>query len=427
MTDLIPAPPVSPSPLDSSPQSPRWNAATKFLIALVAVVLVGFLFSRFQTMLGPLAMALVLAYVLNPVVEWVIARAQLSWAMTVNLVFLVLVVGLLGLLTAAGIAIEQQAVGLYRSVVEIADDLPTRVEDLLAKPLSLGLFTVDLSKPILLGPFRLDLNTADLKPLYDQLLEVIRPLLSETGTFLGSLASGTAEVLGWTLFIIIISYYLLHDLSKVLPSIERTVPAGYAPDVHRLAAELGPIWNAFLRGQITVAFILGLTDGILLGLLGVSYAPILGLLVGISTFIPLVGPAVTFVVIALVALFQPGNWLGLGPVYYLVVISIIYFVVQQIYDNVLYPRILGHSLELHPIIILVGAIMAANLAGIVGLLLSAPVIASLRLFGGYVYRKLFDLDPFPSDPDPPSPPPPFKWPPVWLQKFLPRREVKIKN
>jgi len=386
----------------------------------MAIVLIGALLVRFQTMLGPLAMAFVLAYVLNPVVEWLTTRWRLSWAMTVNIVFLVLLVSVLGLLTAAGIAIEQQAVGLYSSVVDITADLPTRVEDLLAQPIDLGVFTLDLSRPLVFGPFRLNLSTTDLKPLYNQLLEAIRPALSETGSFLGTLASGTIEVLGWTLFILIISYYLLHDLSKVIPSIERLVPAGYVPDVRRLASELGPIWNAFLRGQITVALILGLMDGVMLAVLGVRYAPVLGLLVAIMTFIPLVGPGITYVVIVLVALFQPANWLGLNPFYLVLVVSIAYLILQQIYDNVLYPRILGHSLELHPIIILIGAIVAANLAGIPGLLLSAPVIASLRLFGDYVYRKVFDLDPWPEPPSAPPPPPapPLHWPPVWLKKLL---------
>ena len=95
---------------------------------------------------------------------------------------------------------------------------------------------------------------------------------------------------------------------------------------------------------------------------------------------------------------------------------------QQVYDNALYPRILGHTLKLHPIIILVGAIVAASLAGVTGLLLSAPLVATLRLFGRYVHRKLFDLDPWPEAPAEPEPPKEAEWPPAWLQKLLPRKK-----
>ena len=73
-------------------------------------------------------------------------------------------------------------------------------------------------------------------------------------------------------------------------------------------------------------------------------------------------------------------------------------VLQEISDNILVPRILGSSLHLHPVAILVFALIAANLAGLVGLLLSAPILATLRLFGQYIYSKMFDLNPWPEPP-----------------------------
>jgi predicted PurR-regulated permease PerM len=393
MTDLTPG-------SAPAPDSPKWNTATKFLVALVALVTVGSLLERFQEMVGPLVFAFILAYLLNPAIEWLTAKARLSWGMAVNLAYLALVVVILGLLTAAGIAIEQQIVGLYNSVTEILPDLPARIETFLRQPWAIG-------------PFTFTLSTADLRPLFDQITAALEPILSQTGAAIGSLASGTAAALGWLLFILIISFYLLHDLKKVTPSIEQIVPAGYVPDVRRLMAELGPIWNAFLRGQITVSLTLGLLDGIALTLLGVRYAPVLGLLAAVLVFIPFVGPTITFTVIVLVALFQPGNWLGLSPGYYVLLVILVYLILQQVYDNILYPRILGHSLNLHPIIILVGAIVATSYAGIVGLLLAAPLIATLRLFGRYVYRMVFDLDPWPPPPPAPPLPPRDTW--FWLR------------
>jgi predicted PurR-regulated permease PerM len=388
------------TPTAEPPASPKWNVATKFLVALVALVIVGSLLERFQEMLGPLVFAFILAYLLNPVAEQLTTRVRLSWAAAVNLLYLALVVVIVGVLTAAGIAIEQQIVGLYDSVTEILPDLPARLEAF-------------LSQTWAIGPFTFTLSTVDLRPLFDQITSALEPLLSRTGTFIGSAASGTAAALGWLLFILIMSFYLLHDLKKVAPSIEQIVPAAYAPDVRRLMSELGPIWNAFLRGQVTVSITLGLMFGIALTVLGVRYAPVLGLLAAVLVFIPFVGPAITFTVIVLVALFQPGNWLGLSPGVYVVVIIVVYGILQQIYDYVLYPRILGHRLDLHPIVILVGAIVATSYAGLVGLLLAAPLIATLRLFGRYVYRKMFDLDPWPDAPPQPSLPPKAAWP--WLR------------
>jgi len=406
MTDPAPAPPdepiaqvdnLRPAP-DEPPPSPRWNVATKFLVALVAIVLIGALLARFQTMLGPLAMAFVLAYVLNPVVEWLTARWRLSWGMAVNVVFLALALTLITGLTAVGIAIQQQAVGLYGTLVEILADLPTRVEDLLARPVALGPLTVDLSRPLVFGPFHIDLTTTNLKPLYDQLLGAIRPALSQTGAFLGTLASGTVEALGWLLFILISGFYLLHDVKHILPSIAEMLPAGYASDVRRLAAEMGPIWHAFLRGQITLAFVMGGVVGLSMWALGVRYPLVLGLLAGLLEFIPVIGPFIAGTVAVLVALFQSFNYFGWNPFYFALLIAGAQVLLSQLENNFLVPRIIGGSLNLHPIIILVGAIIGASLAGIVGLLLSAPLLASLRLVGRYIYSKMFDLHPWPAPP-----------------------------
>jgi predicted PurR-regulated permease PerM len=376
--------------------SPKWNTATKFLVALVVLVIAGGLLERFREMLGPLVFAFILAYLLNPLITWITNRTRLSWGLAVNLMYLALVIAILGGLTAAGIALEQQIVGLYDSVTQILPDVPARLQTF-------------LSQRWAIGPFTFTLSTVDLKPLFDQISTALEPVLSRTGTVIGSLASGTAATLGWLLFILIISFYLLHDLKQVVPSIEQFLPPDYVPDVRRLLAELGPIWNAFLRGQITGSLTLGLMHGIALTLLGVRYAPVLGLLAAVLIFIPLIGPAITFIVIVLVTLFQSGNWLGLSPGYYLALIVVVYLVLQQVYDNILYPRILGRSLHLHPIIILVGAIIATSYAGIVGLLLAAPLIATLRLFGRYVYRKMFDLDPWPELPHPSPLPPRETW------------------
>ncbi len=70
-------------------------------------------------------------------------------------------------------------------------------------------------------------------------------------------------------------------------------------------------------------------------------------------------------------------------------------VIQQLENNILVPRIIGRSLNLHPLVIIVGAIAGANLAGVLGMFLAAPMLASLRIVGNYVRSKLLDLEPFP--------------------------------
>jgi predicted PurR-regulated permease PerM len=387
------------------PASPRWGPLTKFLAGLVLVTLAGWLLARFQQLIPPLGLAFILAYLLNPAVEWLATRTRLKWGLAVTLVYVALVLLLVAALTVAGIAIGQQIKGLYDTVVEILPNLPARLQDLLSQPVRFGPFTLDFSRPIAIGPFVLDFSTFDLQPLYDQLLSAIQPALRQTGALVGSLASGTANALGWFLFTLIISYYVLIDSKNILPAIERIVPDEYDNDVRRLARELGPIWNAFLRGQVTLALVMGLVVGVTLAALGVRYALVLGLLAGALEFIPIFGPFIAGAVAVLVALFQPDNWMNLPPVYFALLILGVQILLQQLENNFLVPRIIGGSLNLHPVVVLVGALVGASLAGLTGLMLSAPVIATLRLFGRYVYCKMLDLDPWPEPPPaPPSPP-----------------------
>ena len=83
-------------------------------------------------------------------------------------------------------------------------------------------------------------------------------------------------------------------------------------------------------------------------------------------------------------------------------VIILMLVVQQLENNLLVPRIVGQALDLHPLVVLVGVFMGASLAGILGAVLAAPVIASLKLLGSYTWRKMLDLPPFPKpEPEPP--------------------------
>lgn len=401
--------------------SPRWGVLTKFLVALVLFVLLGAVLVRFQEMIAPLVLAVILAYLLKPIVAALTARTRLSWSAAAAVVYLVLVIVIVTLLTVAGIALVQQVQGLYSAVAEIAADPVTRLEAILNEPFTVGPFAFDLSQPFTIGPFGPfqvpDLGSGAWQPLIEQVLAVIQPALNRTGVLVGSLATSTAASLGWALFILVVSYYLLNDVRSIGVSIERLVPEEYAYDIRRLVNELGPIWNAFLRGQITLGITMGIVVGLTMWILGVRYAVVLGLLGGLLEFIPVIGPIIAGGTALIVALFQTSNWMNLNPITFALVVLIASIILQQVENNFLVPRILGGSLNLHPVVILVGAIVAASLAGIIGLLLSAPVMATLRLIGRYVYCKLFDLDPWPDPPALARAQPERKWA-RWLRQRL---------
>ncbi len=174
---------------------------------------------------------------------------------------------------------------------------------------------------------------------------------------------------------------------------------GYEEDFQRLRLSLSRIWRAFLRGQLLVVLFTGILTWMLMSILGLRFSLGLGVLGGIAKFAPIVGPTTAGLIAALVALFQPGNWLGMTPFGHAVLVVISVIVLDQAIDYLLIPRIMGTSLRLHPVIILIGLLIGATLAGVLGLLLSSPTMASLILLGRYAYRKMFDLPPWDPPPD----------------------------
>jgi predicted PurR-regulated permease PerM len=124
--------------------------------------------------------------------------------------------------------------------------------------------------------------------------------------------------------------------------------------------------------------------------------------------VPYVGPLITYIVMGLVTLFQGGNYFNLQPVYYTALCIGLSIVLDQIYDNLVSPRIMGKSLGVHPAAVLVVAIIGANLIGIIGLLLAAPVLASATLIGRYTFNKMLDRDPWAGFPEE-SEPVGFSW------------------
>jgi len=135
--------------------------------------------------------------------------------------------------------------------------------------------------------------------------------------------------------------------------------------------------------------------GIVMSALGLQYSLVIAVAAGLAEFIPILGPLANGVTAVLIGVFQPSNWFGLSPPAYGAVIALAAIILQQLEAYVLVPRIIAYHLRLHPVLVIVGALVGASLWGIPGLLLAAPILATLRRIGGYLYAKMFDIPPWP--------------------------------
>ncbi|MDA0246214.1 MAG: AI-2E family transporter [Chloroflexi bacterium] len=372
-------------------ESPQWNRPTKVGVAIAAILFVLVVLWRFQSLISPLIIAIIMAYLLNPIIVLVDDRTALSRNGATNLVFSLLVVGIIAAVIALGVALYNQAVSLIEQIPSFIETMPARIEEIWAS----------LNEPIMIGSFSLQLplpetQEIDWGAVSQQILGYINPIISSVGSSLGQIAIMAIETLGWFIFIIFTAIYVSNDIPRMgsLIGDVATLP-GYREDAERLWRDFGRIWNAYLRGQAILGIIIFVVVAAVLGALGVQNALVLGLISGLLEFIPMVGPIIGTGAAVVVAFFQPENYLGLGPVQFTLVVLAVMLVIQQVENSVLVPRIVGDALDLHPILVLVGAIMGSSLGGILGAILAAPVIASIKLVGTYAWRKMFDLDPFP--------------------------------
>ncbi len=363
--------------------SPAWSSETKQLIAFVLIAICVFLLWKFSVLITPLLMVIIVAYLLHPITAKMSSWFRISWSAAVVVIYLTTIAAILTLITLGGVGLVQQIQSLIVSVQDIVADLPAYINKITSVTYQpFGLFTIDLSN--------LDLNT-----LGGELTSYIQPILGQTGTIVGTLAASTAESIGWLIFIITVSFFVMLESSGERRDIIKVNVPGYQEDVDRITQELSRIWNAFLRGQFIIFFLALIVYSILLPIFGVRYSLGIALMAAIAKFLPYIGPAITWTVLALVSFFQAQHPFGMQPFLYTILVLGIILLIDQIIDSIIAPRIMADALKVHPAAVLVAIIMGATLFGLLGVIIAAPLLATFTLLIRYAIRKIFDLDPWP--------------------------------
>lgn len=353
----------------------------KLVVGLVFASIFMLLLFYFRHLIGPLLLAFVLTYLLYPVIERISRLTHLSWRWTVNLIYLILIMLLLGSGTLTGLAIAQQVQNLISVIDKFVNDLPALVATI-------------SGHQYYIGPFMLDLAKFDLPTVTNWVLSYVQPLIGRLGSIVSTFASGAFSILTWGTFILLISYFVLVDRGQLSGQLVHFEIPGYDADIRRLGEALRRVWNAFLRGQVIMFGLVFVTYSIFMTALGVHYSIAIALMAGLARFVPYVGGWITWTTLILVSFFQGSNYFGLLPWQYTLLAFGVAILTDQVFDNLVSPRILGQTMGVHPAAVLVAAIAAANLIGFIGLVLAAPVLATLIVLGRYASRKMLDMDPW---------------------------------
>lgn len=391
--------------------SSRWGARTKRIVVLICLIGVVFILWNVLNLLPTLIVAALLSYLLWPLVNIIdlVFRGTLRfWSRSLSV--LLAFAGVISLFVLIVILIvpvlADRIEDAGRALPEFFESVEAEVLRVLNQPLMIG------GRPLLLdGEPIVPLQRLEELTGQEELSSAVQlenfDLVGTIGTFVGSLGVLTGPaftVLGRfltalinTVFLLVIMFYFMRDGDQFIDQLINLTPASYQGDVRRLIYELGKVWNAYLRGQLILCMIVGFAVYLASVILGLPNAPVLGLVAGILEFIPNLGPFLALIPAFFTALFSDSSTLPfLGGLPLALIVVAVWIGIQNIEAIFLVPRVMGGSLNLHPVVVIIGVIAGASVAGPLGIVLAAPFIASIRVVGQYIYGKLFDLDPFPT-------------------------------
>ena len=340
------------------------------LIVLTSAVLVTlWMLKALGTLLAPFVLAVVLAYVLDPLVDRLM-RLRIPRPLGILIIALPVLAGL-GLLIFLGIpALARQVEALIRSAPAIVERLAGWVEGLQAGILGLDLPFIDEQA--------LALRLRSLSPEnITAYLEERREAIAQ-GAWAGVLGLGrglgtAVTILGYVVLTPVLTFYLLRDWDRITARIGDMIPRPRHDAWTAFVTEYDRLLSRYLRGQLLAAAIVGILTWLGLWIADFPYSGLVGAVAGVFNIVPYLGLIVSLVPALIIAIVSGGF---LGNILKLV---IVFGIVQFLDGNVIGPRIVGESVGLHPVWVILALALAGFFFGFVGLLIAIPGAILVKL------------------------------------------------
>ncbi len=347
----------------------NWSPSFRYwILTIIAFFFVAFLwFSR--EMISPLIIGALLAFVLSPAINFLHDRTRLSHSLTVTFVVLG---GLLAMIGSLALLIPT----LVTQAQEVGEDLQQIFNDLQAF----------ITQPINLLGLSLDLQ--NVLPDFSNLLKDTITAIPESAVLL---IEATSRNVIWGLVIFATTYYLLRDWDRLREWVYGLIPEAEQDYARFIYDEIKNIWFGYFRGNLLLMLIVGIVFSITWSLIGLPGAVILGVLTGLLTIIPDLGPAIAAVFAILVALVEGSTTLPLSNLLFGLLVLALYLVLINIKGFWLRPLIFARSVHMHDGLVFIAIMGAVVLQGILAAIIIIPILASLGVLASYVYRRVQGL------------------------------------
>lgn len=352
---------------------PRLRPPTLRVALLVATaVVIGTILYLGREVATPFVVGLLLVWLLSPLVDRLARVGLPRWS---------------AILAVYAIVVVLLALGVNLIVVAVVDEIRTLIENLPSLADRLGeqvrrlneLYeTLDIPREMR------DLINAELARLAAEgvaidIGAVVRPVFTSVGSLVGA-------IFGY-LVIPVWAFYLLKDRPKLQATFERTLPPTWREDTLACIAIASHVFGRWVRGQLILGLVVGVATFIGLTALSVlvdpifgRYAVLLSVIAGVLELLPILGPILAAIPAVLIAATA-----GVGPA--LAALGL-YFVIQQVENTILVPRVQGEATDLHPAAVIFVIILGASIAGFLGAILALPLTAAGRDIYRYLFRRL---------------------------------------
>ncbi len=379
--------------------------ATKRTVLLILLVAMVFIFWISRPILPLVVISAIIAYLLSPIID-LLERLRIPRSIGTHLA-LSAAARWYALLPILLVPV------LIRQLASISNfDVPSTVRDLLAwsnqtiytLPDTMTVFGVEVPIDEVVNQIQTNYQEFNFIPTLAEVLTYIQQLfitatsvVSTTAFISFNVVGGIFQVVITVLIVFFLSLYMTKDAPRIRAYVASLFPESYQSEVVDLFRRVGYIWQAFFRGQIMLSVVIGFVTWMALTAVGMPGALLLALLAGFLEVIPNLGPVLAMIPAVIIALIQGSPALaeiGINNFGFAIIVVAIYFIIQQLENNILVPRIIGSSVNLHPIIVICGVVVGFNVFGILGALLAAPTIASTRVLGSYIHAKLLGYEPF---------------------------------
>jgi predicted PurR-regulated permease PerM len=383
----------------NSETNTQWRLGTKYLVAVGLVMFALYIIHLMRPVLSLLILASLIAMVANPTIRFLHLKLKIPRGAAVAITYLLaslLILSFLFLLlppiaNAVNFLGQLDYAGLidhFRAWVETFL-IQLRANDL--QILGFRIVMDPIVDPVLSAIQNAGSGVQPAPPSLPTLFSSLGQALTTSLTMVVGVAGSVVSGVAWFFLMILASIYICQDADKFREWIVNIFPPAYQPEIESLIYRLSNTWNSFFKGQFLLMIVVGAMVWLGATILGLPGALALGFISGIMELLPSIGPVLAIIPAIIVALTQGSSHLAVSNWVFTLIVIAFYVAVQQIENTLIVPKLMSKAVKLHPLVLILGIFVGALTYGILGAILAAPVIASMKEIVRYLYLKIRGL------------------------------------